>query len=359
MATIEKRTAKGETVYRVKVRMKGYPPQSSTFKRLTDARIWAKDIESDIRHGRHFKTFEAKRHTLAELIDRYMTGPASDKKDFPQKVRQLQWWKARFGSRLLADLTAPVLAEQRDILIAGTDKTPPKPRNPATGNRYLAALSDVFTYAVKECDWMEENPMRKVTRRKESKGRERFLSDAERERLLAACRASTNPDLYPAVVLSLATGARRMEILGLRWPQVDLTRSVITLTDTKNGESRVLPLSDQVRELLRERAKVRRIHSDLVFPSRSDTQPVQLRHAWHEALKVAAIEDFHWHDLRHSAASYLAMGGATLMEIAAVLGHKTLAMVKRYSHLSEPHTAAVVERMNSAIFGREEREYGR
>ncbi len=352
MATIEKRTAKGETVYRVKIRMKGHPPQTATFARLTDARTWAKDIESDIRHGRHFKVFEAKRHTLAELIDRYSIGPAADKKDFPQKSRHLHWWKARLGVRLLADITSPLLAEQRDILIAGTDKTPPTPRNPATSNRYLASLSDVFTYAVRECQWMEENPMRKVSRRQESKGRERFLSDAERERLLAACRASSNPDLYPAVVLSLATGARRMEILGLRWPQVDLVRSVITLMDTKNGERRILPLSVQVKDLLRDRAKVRRIDSDWVFPGRTGTRPAQLRHAWHEALQVAAIEDFHWHDLRHSCASYLAMGGATLMEIATILGHKTLAMVKRYSHLSEPHTAAVVERMNAEIFGR-------
>jgi integrase len=351
MATIEKRTAKGETVYRVKVRMKGYPPQTATFTRLTDARIWAKDIESDIRHGRHFKTIEAKRHTLAELIDRYRIGPAADKKDFPQKARQLQWWKARLGSRVLADLTSPVLAEHRDMLIAGTDKNPPKPRNPATSNRYLAALSDVFTHAVREYQWMEENPLRNVSRRQESKGRERFLSDAERERLLAACRASSNPDLYPAVVLALATGARRMEILGLRWPQVDLVRSVITLTETKNGERRILPLSPPIKDLLRDRAKVRRINSDWVFPGPSATRPAQLRHAWHEALKAAEIEDFHWHDLRHSCASYLAMGGATLMEIATILGHKTLAMVKRYSHLSDPHTAAVVSKMNAEIFG--------
>ncbi|MCB1770973.1 MAG: tyrosine-type recombinase/integrase, partial [Candidatus Competibacteraceae bacterium] len=79
--------------------------------------------------------------------------------------------------------------------------------------------------------------------------------------------------------------------------------------------------------------------------------PAQFRHAWDIALEVAQIEDFHWHDLRHSAASYLAMSGATLQEIAAILGHKTLAMVKRYAHLSEPHTASVVNRMNAKIFG--------
>jgi integrase len=121
--------------------------------------------------------------------------------------------------------------------------------------------------------------------------------------------------------------------------------------ETKNGERRALPVGSHAAELLKARAKVRRITSDLVFPGRPPTRPAQLRHAWESALRDAAISDFRWHDLRHSAASYLAMTGASLQDIAAILGHKTLAMVKRYSHLSEPHLAGVVNRMNAKIFG--------
>lgn len=351
MATIEKRTAKGETVYRVKVRMKDSPPQSATFPRLTDAKRWASDTESDIRHRRHFKTVEAKRRTLAELLDCYIFAKLPSKKDAAQQDRQLRWWKTRLGHALLADLTPAALAEQRNCLAAGIDQTPARPRTPATVNRYLAALSHVFTIAVKEYGWMDDNPLRRVSKGKEPRGRVRYLSHEERERLLTACRTSSNPDLYPAVVLALATGARRMEILGLRWPQVDLNRGVITLLETKNGERRALPISDFIQGLLKARAKVRRIDSDLVFPGRPPIRPAQLRHAWNQALQVAGINDFHWHDLRHSAASYLAMNGASTQEIAAVLGHKTLAMVKRYAHLSEQHTANVVNRMNRAIFG--------
>jgi integrase len=180
----------------------------------------------------------------------------------------------------------------------------------------------------------------------------RFLDDAERERLLTACRESASPDLYPAVLLALSTGARQQEIIGLRWPQVDLARRMATLHETKNGERRVLPLAGPALDLLRERAKVRRIDSDLVFPGRTDpTKPVDLRTPFETALKRAGIADFHWHDLRHTAASYLAMNGASLAEIAEILGHKTLAMVKRYAHLSEAHTASVVEKMNARYFG--------
>ena len=102
---------------------------------------------------------------------------------------------------------------------------------------------------------------------------------------------------------------------------------------------------------MQERAKVRRLDTDLVFPAKDQTKPIDLRGPFETALGKAEIRDFRWHDLRHSAASYLAMGGASLAEIAEVLRHKTLAMVKRYAHLSPGHTAKVGERMNERIFG--------
>jgi len=185
--------------------------------------------------------------------------------------------------------------------------------------------------------------MRKVTKPKEPRGRVRYLGDEERGRLLEECRKSESPDLYCALVLALSTGARRMEVLGLRWGQVDFHRRAITLLETKNGEIRSLALVGHAFELMDARAKVRRIDTDLVFPGRLRGRPVDLRASFETALKRAGIEDFRWHDLRHSAASYLAMNGATLAEIAEVLGHKTLAMVKRYAHLSQAHTTRVVE----------------
>lgn len=346
MATIEKRTtAKGAAVYRVKVRLKGYPPQSESFKRLTDARKWEQQTEAAIREGRYFKTAEAKRHTLADLIDRYISSILPAKKDAAQQHRQLLWWRKQLGHALLADLTPSKVSEQRDVLKADG-------KSPATVNRYLAALSHAFTIAVQEYEWLDASPMAKIRREKEPRGRVRYLSDDERDRLLTACRASPNPDLYLAVVLSLATGARKMEILTLRWNEVDLQRGALILLETKNGECRTLPIGNHARELLTARATARRLDTDLLFPSPDNLhRPVQLRHAWQAALKAARIDDFHWHDLRHSAASYLAMTGASLQEIAAILGHKTLAMVKRYAHLSDQHTASVVNRMNEKIFG--------
>jgi integrase len=174
----------------------------------------------------------------------------------------------------------------------------------------------------------------------------RFLSDDERVRLLNACRAST--DLYLAVVLSLTTGARQAEIMGLRWGQIDFARQVITLHKTKNGETRAIPLVGEALTLLLARSKVRNLKDDRVFPPTArakKTQYLDLRVHWEAALKAAAISNFHWHDMRHTAASYLTMTGVSLVEIAKVLGHRTLAMVARYAHLSDDHIVATGEKL--------------
>ncbi len=352
MATIERRLSKvsGNT-YRAKIRLKGYPIQSASFERLTDARKWVQQTESAIREGRHFKTTESKRHTLAELIDRYIIEVLPTKKSAKDQAQQLRWWKTEIGSYALADVSPSLLAECRDKLGHEITKRS-KPRSPASVVRYLAALSHVFTTAVKEWGWMEDNPMRKVTKPKESRGRVRFLSEDERPRLLKACHESRNPYLYSVVVLALSTGMRQAEIMGLTWDDVDLNRGRAILHETKNNERRAVAITGHALELLKELSKVRRIDSNFLFPSKGNRRkPINLRAPWEAALKRAEVEDFRFHDLRHTAASYLAMNGASLAEIAEVLGHKTLEMVKRYAHLSEGHTASVVESMNSKIFG--------
>lgn len=356
MANIEKRISKdGKPSYRAKIRLKGFPPQSATFERLTDAKKWTQQTESAIREGRHFKTTEAKRHTLAELIDRYCRDILPGKKSAKDQAQQLGWWKSEIGNYVLADVTPSLLAQCRDKL--GREITARnKLRSPASVVRYLAALSHAFTVAVKEWGWLEDSPMRKVTKPKESRGRVRFLSDDERIRLLKACKESSNPYLYIVVVLALSTGMRQGEIMGLIWDTVDLSQGRAILHETKNNERRAVAITGHALELLKELSKVRRIDSNLLFPTKESTphkpqKPMDLRSPWETAVKKAELQDFKFHDLRHSAASYLAMNGASLAEIAEVLGHKTLQMVKRYAHLSEGHTARVVASMNDKIFG--------
>lgn len=351
MATIESRTARdGEVSYRVKVRLRGAAPVSATFKRITDARRFVQDTESSIRDGRYFRAAEAKRHTLAEVIDRYCRDVLPRKpKAARTQGQQLAWWRKRLGHLLLSDVTSSVVAGARDDL-ARESSSAGRTRSPATVVRYLAALSHVFAVAQADFGWVSENPLRLVKKPREPRGRVRFLSDEERERLLAACEASESKALCAIVVLALSSGMRRGEILGLRWEDVDLRRRVLVLHDTKNGERRRVPLVGRAADELIRLNALRESTERLVFPGRAFGKPLDIKRAWETALRRAEIEDFRFHDLRHCAASYLAMSGATLAEIAEVLGHKTLAMVKRYSHLTEAHTRGVVERMNSRIF---------
>ena len=352
MAYIQRRSTKdGQPRYRVQVRLRGHPVQTATFERKTDAKRWAQQVESAIREGRHFKTSEAKRHTLGDLVDRYIRDVLPQKpKSQHLQTSQLQWWKEQLGDYTLADVTPSLVAECRDRLAAGTVRAG-KQRSPGTVNRYLAALSHAFTTAVREWGWVDDSPVRKVSKLKEPQGRVRFLDDDERQRLLDACRESRNRYLYPAVVLSLSTGIRQGELLRLKWADIDLDRGVIVLHETKSGERRAVPLAGHALAVMREVSKVQRIDTPLVFPGRKPDTSMGVRTSWELALKRAGIENFRWHDLRHSTASYLAMNGASLAEIAEVLGHKTLQMVKRYAHLSEQHTARVVERMNLSVFG--------
>ncbi len=352
MASIEKRQdGGGDTSYRVKVRLKGYPTQSATFKRLTDAKKWAVHTEASIREGRHFKHAEAKKHTFAELADRYTKQviPRKGKSAARDYQQQLEYWKSELGHVLLSDLTAAAIVEKREALASGM--TNRGQRTPATVNRYLSALSHACTIAVKEWGWMEDSPMRKVSKLKEPRGRVRCLSDEERAALLESSKSTSYPHLHLIVVLALSTGARKGEIMNLCWKDISKDRTKIILHETKNGERRAIPLAGYARQLIIEHEKIRRIDTDMLFPSKTGSSPFDIKKSWGAALDMAGIENCRFHDLRHSAASYLAMNGASSAEIADVLGHKTLQMVKRYAHLSEAHTSSVVTSMNEKIFG--------
>jgi integrase len=178
----------------------------------------------------------------------------------------------------------------------------------------------------------------------------RVLDDDEFARLSTACKSSLNNLLYPAFILSVSTGIRQSETMNLYWREpstpplntawgvVNLTESCIILHQTKNGNRRRVPLAGVTLIELQKLAKVKRLDSQLVFPSPTKPcKPIELKKAWTTALKKAEIENFRWHDLRHTAASYLAQDGAGLIDIAAILGHSTLQMVQRYAHLSNNH----------------------
>jgi integrase len=351
MARIKTRTAKdGTPRYTAEIRLKGYPAQTATFKAKTKAKDWIKSTESAIKEGRHFKTVEAKKHTVAEMIDRYLESAKLTKVQDEHIGLHLRRWKDEIGYMLLSDITADTITQVKEKLL--NEEVRGKLRSSTTVLRYMASLSTVFNTAVRDWAWLEDSPMKNITKPKAARGRVRFLSDDERERLLDACKKSRNKQLYLCVILAISTGMRQAELFGLKWADIDLKSGYLILHETKNGERRRVPLAGLALELLREHAKVRRLDTPLLFPGiKNPLQPIDLQTPWETARKQAGITDFTWHDLRHCTASYLLMNGASLAEIAEVLGHKTLQMVKRYAHLSDGHVSNVVASMNAKIFG--------
>lgn len=348
MPTIRRRGDPQGVRYQVRVRYQG-EERVKTFKRKSDAQLWANKIDSELRLGH---AVPAVNKTLADAIDRYLeeTLPTKPRnKDAVNRRRHLLWWRERLGKARLASLDSDRITVVRDRFKRGKTRRGNR-RSAGTCNRYLVSLAHCLSVATKQWKWLAKNPVADVAQLKEPRGRVRFLDDDERDRLLQACKESGAEHLYTQVVLALSTGMRQGEIVNLRWPDVDLKKGRITLHDTKNEERRTVPLTGRALSLMRRKAKVRRIDNDHCFPGEKPGQPTQSRAAWYKALRRAQIDDFRFHDLRHSAASYLAMNGATLAEIAEILGHKTLAMTRRYSHLTEDYKSSVVARMHREIF---------
>ena len=345
MAYFRKRQGKKGIRWQAVIRKGSRRSQVATFRTKGEAEDWANGIELAISRGTYLPSYEARKRTVRDLLERYKETEIPKKRDQRNPVRYADFWIKRLGDLKLQQLTRAAIVEVRDELAKG--------RAAGTVNRYLDLLSHACAVAEREWEWMESNPLRKVSRLEEPRGRVRYLSNAEKDRLLDAAKSSSHPHLYAIVLIALTTGARKGEILRLRWRDVDLDSNRAVLHDTKNKERRSLALVPQVVDELRTLKKVRQIDDDLIFTNVNvgESNSSYFEKAWQKARDDAELKDFRFHDLRHSCASYLAMNGATTAEIAAVLGHKTLEMVKRYSHLSDEHVRGVVERTAAKVLG--------
>ena len=205
---------------------------------------------------------------------------------------------------------------------------------PATVNREMAALKHALNLAV-EWDYLEVSPAARVAKLKEPPGRVRYLNRAEADALLAAC----TPELYPVVATALHTGLRFGEILALEWGDVDLKRRQLRVVDSKNNDTRVVPINEILYNVLSSM----RGQDGKIFKSRRGEPYRSVRTSFEKALKEAGIKNFTFHDLRRTFASWLAMEGVPMSTIGKLLGHKTPHMTMRYAHLAPEYLADVVE----------------
>ena len=384
MAVIrERKSASGVKSYHVQVRIRGFPPQTQTFKSKTLAKEWAALTETDLKAGRLLPRVIAERHTVSDLLTRYRKEvlPLKKAKFIRDQTVHLDWWEAKLGRYSLAQLNSNVIGQARIALSTepigkksvkvqtkdakGNTITKTvqedRVRAPATVVRYMGALSHALNTAVNEWGWIDKSPMIGVRKPKVDNERRRFLSDEEIQRVLTEAKGSENRFLYTVVLLALSTGMRLTEIMSLRWRNVlvedGADMGLLVMEKTKNGDARTSPLAeDAFKAVMVMRDKAKKDYADrvpanqLLFPSDTvENKPVEIRKAWETCRKRAELDDFRFHDLRHTAGSLLAMSGASTREIAEVLGHKTMAMAKRYSHLTQKHLGSVVANMNQRL----------
>jgi integrase len=308
-------------------------------------------------------TARPDRITVRELVDRYMADYAGRDPSLPQR---LDTWRALIGDRALPEIDSDLIFAVRKeletmppIVYMGKDdagapifhrKGKAARKTPATLNRYVVAISAVFTWAIEQRlaprGWV--HPCRGLKRLAENNERVRFLDDEERERLFAQCRASTYPRLYALVLTAMLCGARKGELLSLRWRDVDLEAGRAALEQTKNGDRRTLVLLPQVVEALRPFSGE---PERFVFGSTRARQarPGAVDSVFREAVGAAKIPDFRFHDLRHCCASYMAQAGQSIHTIADVLGHRKLDMARRYAHLTTDSKAEAMRASLGAI----------
>ena len=350
MATIRLIKYKKHIAYQVDIRVKGYDRVCKSFKG-SDAKLlkkqalaWATQVEKQMLDGSFIQ--ENKNQpikTVKDLIEYFRTNiaPVRYKNQAHKYNCMYDWWIDKIGGIKLKDLTASDISHCKQILISEPIKKN-KPRAANTINKYLMCISAVLTFAVDELELITYNPKRKVKCVPKPEGRKRFLSIDELTTFLNACKNDSDI-VYLFALIALGTGGRYTEVQTLKVENIDFINSRVYYLDTKNNTSRGVYLENNIMEVLKKYLQDNNITTGYIFKGKRKDQLSFLRGKIYNIIKDIGIENFTIHDMRHTFASYAAMNGASLLDISELLGHKSLTMSRRYSHLTQKHTDNIVK----------------
>jgi integrase len=314
MASFEKRSGN----WRAIVQREGHGRITRTFDTKAQAEAWAATIESEIARGLFVSQTQAENTTLDDLLNRYEREIVSTKKGAQiERYRLNRFRESPLARRSVASIRGADLAIWRDHRL--------KEVSPATVGREMNILGHVFETARKEWGIAIANPIRDIRRPPAPNARTRRLVDDEPAHLLMAA-ATYGGEIGPLITWAIETAMRRGEIAAMRWEHVDRKARVLLIPETKNGTPRRVPLSTTALAVLD--ALPRRIDGQ-VWGMRADS----ISQAFERVCEAAGIEGLTFHDLRHEATSRLFEKGLHPMQVAAITGHKTLQMLKRYTHL--------------------------
>lgn len=356
MVNYYKRENKNGTTYQATIRIKGYKTLRKTFKKKTAAQVWAEPIEALMKEGKYIEQSQLQGSTfqkvhlenMSELINYFRDNVAPTRYADAHKYDCMyDWWIDKIGNLKVINITASDLASCKQILL--TEKMENgEPRKANTINKYLMCISAVLTYARDELELIEYNPMSKVKTVPKPEGRKRYLSIEELAKYLDACKKHSLM-IYVFVLIALGTGGRYSEVQHLKVENIDYENERVYYLDTKNKTSRGVHVEPDTLELLKQYCIDNDIKSGYIFKGKRGDSLAFIRGVLYQIIRDVGLEDFTVHDMRHTFASYSAMNGATLLDIAELLGQKSLAVTRRYSHLTQKHTDSIVKKVVKKI----------
>lgn len=314
--------------------------ESSHSNKFSDAQSLLVDRQQAIGKGEEPEIKKIPNYTFRELAEKYQTWIKGRQNSAKTKGYIIGQLLSVFGDTQLKRFNTAMVDQLQTDLIK-------KEYRPSSNNKVLNILKHMFKKAV-EWEMVDEGVLkriRKVKLLRDDGKRLRYLSKEECQTLTNVC----DSHLKPIVITALNTGMRRGEILGLKWDEhVDLRHGFILLNKTKNGERREIPINDTLRFTLQ--AITRRLDIPYVFYDSVTGKPYQdVKRSFKTALKKSGIKDFHFHDLRHTFASHLVMAGVDITTVSRLLGHKSLTMTLRYSHLAPSHMKNAVNILDNAL----------
>lgn len=395
-------TPGGQQRWRAEVRVKGAGKKSKTFFRKIDADDWAR------KHHEQMQRVSAglqgaANHTLSEAVERYTLEHLPKLRETSTVRGILSWWDRKIGERFLASLSTHEIANYRQQLLREPirENNPNKFRAPVTVQKYVVVLSHMFSLAVKEWGWIATNPVENVKKLKINNERTRYLSDFthlwpneaeprhwddlssdekakvpkkfprayELPRLIQALLDQTKKSspfhtnqmwAYYLFTIQISAGLRLSEATHMVWEEneviqhpiviADMAKQRLVLKSTKHDtKPRIKPISGAMFEVLKELYDNRRYDTPLVFARADGKKPFDFRKRIRKAIADAKLEDFRWHDLRHTTASYLSMMGASQREIMEALHHRTIQSSQRYTHLSSAHMRGLMDKFSEKI----------
>ena len=327
MASIQKRNSS----YRVRITRQGKSTICATFYSRLEAVQWAKQIEAELRLGIHQDTAQnpiSPTMPFRKAVEKYIPSHSIYKGNHKTEAGILRILATRWEDRNLSVISKQDIVLLKDDLLG-------KGRAASTVNHYLNALSQLYQIAINEWGLKLSNPITGIKRMSEPQGRMKRLSIEAEATLLACCHELHLDYLADIIAVAIETGMRCGEILSMRWEDVDFINRRVLLRDTKNGDSRQVPLSSRVKIILEQLTS--RDTGDLVFPycrwtiRRHYTRVVKQSAKAHKGVQNP-FTDLRFHDLRHEALSRLSDKGLNVIEIAHISGHRTLTMLRRYTH---------------------------